>query len=281
MLDTSKNVSMTQAIIRTTRDGLKNLNALPIITKKLQVSGGQWSDSEEDFSEFKRLNTMLIERHLSDNWNKLVFPQGFATDKAQLPTRFAEWLQKELLNNFGLVTELNETKSGLISKSIINNPKLSKLETSNVQGTQSGKVVSRKSLLESLIKKEDNLPVAKGAVVQYKDSKWILWNVNSSGKAQLIDVEGKKAPGTPNINNIKVLSYYPTTVYNGVDYIVTPNENIYSLATGDKVYTAIDNSTKTQKERIIKQLLEENGLIPSPDAKSIDELFGNLPDCIP
>jgi hypothetical protein len=139
--------------------------------------------------------------------------------------------------------------------------------------TQSSKVGSRKSLLESLIKKEDNLPVAKGAVVQYKDSKWILWNVNSSGKAQLIDVEGKKAPGTPNINNIKVLSYYPTTVYNGVDYIVTPNENIYSLATGDKVYTALDNSTKTQKERIIKQLLEENGLTPSPDAKSIDELF--------
>jgi hypothetical protein len=118
MLDTNKNVSTTQAIIRTNKDGLKNLNALPIITKKLQVAGGQWANTEEDFNEFKRLNTMLIERHLSDNWSKIVFPQGFATDKAQLPTRFAEWLQKALLDNFGLVTELNSTKTGLISKSI-------------------------------------------------------------------------------------------------------------------------------------------------------------------
>jgi hypothetical protein len=35
-----------------------------------------------------------------------------------MPTRFAEWLQKALLDNFGLVTELNSTKTGLISKSI-------------------------------------------------------------------------------------------------------------------------------------------------------------------
>jgi hypothetical protein len=33
-----------------------------------------------------------------------------------MPTRFAEWLQKALLDNFGLVTELNSTKTGLISK---------------------------------------------------------------------------------------------------------------------------------------------------------------------
>jgi hypothetical protein len=120
MLDTNKNVSMTQAIIRTDKQGNKNLNALPIITKKLQVAGeaGQWKNTEEDFNEFKRLNTILIGRIKSSNFEKYVFPQGFATEKAKLPTRFAEWLQKELLDNFGLVTELNSAKTGLISKSI-------------------------------------------------------------------------------------------------------------------------------------------------------------------
>lgn len=35
-----------------------------------------------------------------------------------MPTRFAEWLQQELYNNFGLVTELNKDKNGLISKGV-------------------------------------------------------------------------------------------------------------------------------------------------------------------
>jgi hypothetical protein len=164
MLDTSKNVSMTQAIIRTTKDGLKNLNALPIITKKLQISGGQWSNSEEDFSEFKRLNTMLIERHLSDNWNKLVFPQGFATDKAQLPTRFAEWLQKELLDNFGLVTELNETKSGLISKSVVNNLQLPKLKNTDIKVEPSPDAKSIDELFE------DNTELGSTIINNFNDN---------------------------------------------------------------------------------------------------------------
>ena len=46
-----------------------------------------------------------------------------------MPTRFAEWLQKALLDNFGLVTELNDTKTGLISKSVQN--------VTNNQNTQS------------------------------------------------------------------------------------------------------------------------------------------------
>jgi hypothetical protein len=120
MLDTNKNVSMTQAVIRTDKEGNKNPNALPIITKKLQVGGkkGQWADTEQDFNDFVRLNTELINRIKNSGYTQLVFPQGFATDKAQLPTRFAKWLQKALLNEFGVVTELNEAKTGLLSKSV-------------------------------------------------------------------------------------------------------------------------------------------------------------------
>jgi len=118
MLDTDKNVSQTQAIIRTDRNGNRNPNALAIITKKTQVAGGQWSDTDSDFKEFTRLNTELISRINNSGYSKLVFPPGFATEKAKLPTRFATWLQQELFDNFGLVTELNTTKTGLISKQI-------------------------------------------------------------------------------------------------------------------------------------------------------------------
>lgn len=123
MLGSNKNVSMTQAVIRTDSNGNRNQNALAIITKKLQVAGekGQWKDTEEDFNEFKKLNSELIQSHKNSNYTKLVFPKGFATDKAKLPTRFVEWLKKELLDNFGLVTELNSTKTGLISKSVNDN----------------------------------------------------------------------------------------------------------------------------------------------------------------
>ena len=118
MLDTDKDVSMTQAVIRVDREGNKNPNALPIITKKKQAAGANWIDTDIDYKEFKRLNAKLIKRIKESGYKKLVFPEGFATEKAKLPYRFALWLQKELYNNFGLVTELNESQSGLISQYI-------------------------------------------------------------------------------------------------------------------------------------------------------------------
>jgi hypothetical protein len=121
MLNTNKNVSVTQAIIRTDKNGNKNPNALPIITKKKQAAGENWENTDEDFNEFVKLNTELINKIKSTEYKKLVFPPAFATDKAKLPTRFAEWLQKSLLDNFGLVTELNNDKTGLISKSVSKN----------------------------------------------------------------------------------------------------------------------------------------------------------------
>ena len=48
-----------------------------------------------------------------------VFPKGFATDKAKMPTRFAEWLKEALEDEFGLITELNENKTGLICQKVI------------------------------------------------------------------------------------------------------------------------------------------------------------------
>ena len=118
MLGTNKNVSMTQAIIRTDKNGKINQNALPIITKKSQIPNLQWSNSDEDFERFKTLNEKLIKNILDCKYTTIVVPGGFATEKAQLPIRFAHWLQTELEEKLGIITELNVTKTGLITQSI-------------------------------------------------------------------------------------------------------------------------------------------------------------------
>ena len=115
MLGTDKNVSTTQALIRTDSKGNKNPNALPIITKKGQKAGDFWQDTDEDFNEFVRLNTEAIQSILDSKYKKLVFPTAFATDKAKLPPRFSKWLQTELEKNFNLKTELVNQETGLKS----------------------------------------------------------------------------------------------------------------------------------------------------------------------
>ena len=97
-------------------------NAFAIVTKKKYDYNTRenvdYTDTDASFKEFTDINTKLIQELKNSGKSKIVFPQGFATDKAKMPTRFAEWLQKELLNNFGLITELNPTKTGLISKNV-------------------------------------------------------------------------------------------------------------------------------------------------------------------
>jgi hypothetical protein len=98
------------------------LNAYPIVTKKKYdyntKENVDYSNTDADFEEFNSVNTELINNIKQSGKSKVVFPDGFATNAAKLPTRFALWLQKELYDNFGLVTELNKTKDGLISTSV-------------------------------------------------------------------------------------------------------------------------------------------------------------------
>ena len=120
----SSRVGGGSAIIR------NNPNAIGIVTKKYyvyaedratsKVTGGwnqDFQDTKEDFELFKKVNLEQFAK--IDKYESKIFPQGFASDLAKIPTRFAEWLQSELLNRYGLITELNANKTGLISKSII------------------------------------------------------------------------------------------------------------------------------------------------------------------
>jgi hypothetical protein len=125
------------AVIR----GLKN--AYGIVTRKKYDYDTKekvdYADTPEDFQEFTEINETLIDYIKESGKSKIVFPPGFANDKAKLPTRFAEWLQTALLDNFGLVTELNSIKTGLISKSVVSQQDKSQQSTdTNDYTTRSG-----------------------------------------------------------------------------------------------------------------------------------------------
>ena len=130
----SSRVGGGSAVIR------NNPNAIGIVTKKYyvyaedrdtsKITGGwnqDFQDTKEDFELFKKVNLEQFAK--IDKYESKIFPQGFASDLAKIPTRFAEWLQSELLNRYGLVTELNANKTGLISKSI------TQPSTSNLPGS--------------------------------------------------------------------------------------------------------------------------------------------------
>ena len=95
------------------------LNAFGIVTKKKYDYNTRenvdYQDTHEDFMEFTTVNNVLFQKIKDDARETIVFPKGFASDKAKLPTRFAEWLQERLLEEFGLMTKLNSTGTGLRS----------------------------------------------------------------------------------------------------------------------------------------------------------------------
>ena len=97
-------------------------NAFGIVTKKKYDYNTRenvdYSDTDEDFKEFVEINAKLIENIKNCGKEIVVFPKGFATDKAKKPTRFAEWLKEALEDEFGLITELNYNKTGLITKEV-------------------------------------------------------------------------------------------------------------------------------------------------------------------
>lgn len=110
----------------------------------------------------------------------------------------------------------------------------------------------------------------KGSVVEYNGEKYLFWNKNVAGKAQLIKTDGSKFSGTPDVSKLNILGSYKTVMYNNTEYIVTDNNNIYSGATGNLVYTKSDPGSVAQKNRIIEAAKTGN-------LKSIKTEDNNLP----
>ena len=103
-----------QAGIRTDKDGNITPNAYGIVVKKYQqdengnfvAQEGVFKDTDEDFELFVILNEDVFDRLKKSSNNVIVFPQQMGLGKAALPKRFAEWLQTQLLDRFGVVSEV-------------------------------------------------------------------------------------------------------------------------------------------------------------------------------
>jgi hypothetical protein len=103
-----------QAGIRTDKDGNITPNAYGIVVKKYQqdengnfvAQEGTFKDTDEDFELFVTLNEDVFDRLEKSSNEVIVFPQQMALGKSALPKRFAEWLQTQLLDRFGVVSEV-------------------------------------------------------------------------------------------------------------------------------------------------------------------------------
>ena len=49
----------------------------------------------------------------------------------------------------------------------------------------------------------NEFPKTLGCVVEYNGKKYLLWHVNSFGKAQLMNPDGTKFSGTPEVAKLK------------------------------------------------------------------------------
>ena len=88
------------------------------------------------------------------------------------------------------------------------------------------------------IKFENEFPKTLGCVVSYKGKKFLLWHVNSFGKAQLMKPDGTKFSGTPEVSKCEWLYQVPIVNFNKIDYAVDIKHRIISLATGKICYTS-------------------------------------------
>ena len=84
----------------------------------------------------------------------------------------------------------------------------------------------------------NEFPKTLGCVVEYNGKRYLLWHVNSSGKAQLMKPDGTKFSGTPEVAKLKWLYQVPIVNFNKVDYAVDIKHRIISLATGKICYTS-------------------------------------------
>ena len=170
------------------------LNAFAIVTKKKYdyntKENVDYSNSESDFEEFKNVNTELINKIKESGKFKIVFPEGFGTGLAKMPTRFTEWLQKELLDNFGLVTELNKTEDGLISKSVTNEYEILKEKTLTLQD---GNAYSLSEINDELLKDIGYTPIQKASLLSSVYSQ-IKTNSGKNIKDLISESEWNKLP---------------------------------------------------------------------------------------
>lgn len=172
--------------------------------------------------------------------------------------------------------ELGEPSHATALDYLINNWKnLKNTGSSNDTSNSNKKELTEREKLVKRLFNSSNKELQAGSVVEYKGDKYIAWRVKEDGKAQLIKTDGTKFSGTPNRDKLNIIGSYTQVEFNNTNYIVTNNENIYSLATGKEVYTGEDNSSKVTRQRIINQALSKVAMTNNNpnDVSDIDNAF--------
>ena len=108
-----------QAGIRMKDDSTANSNAYGLVVKKNQQDNdgkfihqeGTFKDTDEDFNMFVALNEHMFNRLEASDNKEVVFPSRIALGRAALPKRFAEWLQQQLKDRYGLDYDVVEHES--------------------------------------------------------------------------------------------------------------------------------------------------------------------------
>lgn len=152
--------------------------------------------------------------------------------------------QAKLLLNY---SDFTHTTNEVIDKAFLDGVRLAQKNAEKTFTQQQGSVNTSNKLFNS-----EDKELKKGSVVEYNGEKYLFWNKNVAGKAQLIKTDGSKFSGTPDVDKLTVLGSYKTVLYNKTEYIVTDNNNIYSGATGNLVYTKSDPGSVAQKNKIIQ-----------------------------
>lgn len=75
-----------------------------------------------------------------------------------------------------------------------------------------------------------------GTVVRYLERYFLVWNVNSTGRVQLIDSYGNKFSGTPAVEKVEIIKQLPIIKYGNGKYVVDRYQRIFSMVTGKRVY---------------------------------------------
>jgi len=70
--------------------------------------------------------------------------------------------------------------------------------------------------------------------VRYKGGLYLMYSTNKSGRAQLVDRNGKKLPGTPAVSSVEKVKELDTKEFNGYEYCYT-GAGVFSTTTGRKV----------------------------------------------
>jgi hypothetical protein len=237
------------AVIR----GLKN--AYGIVTRKKYDYDTKekvdYADTPEDFQEFTEINETLIDYIKESGKSKIVFPPGFANDKAKLPTRFAEWLQTALLDNFGLVTELNSTKTGLISKSVLSQQDeiQSKID---FQVETSGNTIGEMYRNRTIKNASADATIAIAVNFETRGEKLTKSSVVNQGK-KYIPIDAK------------VLEVTESRVNKVVDMLNSVNAKTLNIA-GNGIYTMKGLYTQEQLDEFSYQLIK--AITESPNLKN-------------